>query len=81
MRLNAKEELKTISISLPLKIVREFDNMAKRSKTTRNNVLKEALNLYLENDRLWEQIYKWGEESAKKLGISDEDDIDKLIHE
>ncbi len=75
------EREETIVLSLPINVIEELDEITKRENTTRNQVLIEALDQYYKMGRIWELIYKWGEESAKKLGIKDEDDIDRIIHE
>lgn len=75
------EREETIVLSLPVNIIEELDEIAKRENTTRSQVLIEALNQYYKMGKIWELIYKWGEESAKELGIRDEDNVDRIIHE
>jgi hypothetical protein len=29
---------------------------------------------------LWQQIYRWGEESAREMGIESETEVDELVH-
>ena len=36
---------------------------------------------YIESDRRWKQIRKWGEETAKKLGIKNEMAIENIVEE
>ena len=76
-----EEELETITLSLPSRMIRELDEMAKKVKATRSQVLGAALEQYFKSDKVWEQIYRWGEECAKECGIKNEEDIDRLIHE
>ena len=40
----------------------------------RHSDCQKAMELY------WQQIYEWGEESARQLKIRDERDVDRLIH-
>jgi metal-responsive CopG/Arc/MetJ family transcriptional regulator len=75
------EKQETITLSLPLQMLKELDAVASKSKTTRDKILSEALEQYFKSNELWEQIYKWGEESAKELGIRNEEDVENLIHE
>jgi len=76
-----EEKQETITLSLPSRIIKELDEMAKKAKTTRSQVLSAALEQYFKSDEVWEQIFKWGEECAKELGIKNEEDVDRLIHE
>jgi len=75
------ERQETITLSLPSNIMEELDEIVKREKTTRNQVLIEALDQYFRNGKIWEQIYQWGEEAARELDIKNEEDVDRLIHE
>jgi len=75
------EEQTTIALSLPLSMVREIDRLAKEEQITRNDVLKSALGQYFRSHEIWEQIFAQGERWAEELGIKNEEDVDKLIHE
>ena len=74
-------QTKIVNLSLPLDVFAEVDSMAKEKGKSRSEILREALSWYAETNKLWKQIYRWGEESAQKLGIKDERDVDRLIHE
>ena len=76
-----EEKLETIILSLPSRMIRELDEMAKKAQTTRSQVLSAALEQYLKSNKVWEQIFRWGEECAKEFGIKNEEDVDRLIHE
>ncbi len=75
------EEQETITFSLPSEIVREIDRLAKEEKSTRDEILKSALNQYFRSQEIWKQIFKQGEKWARELGIKNEEDVNKLIHE
>jgi len=72
---------KIINMSLPPAVYRGLDELARKKGVSRSEILREALKEYLVSEKLWQQIYRWGEESAKKLRIKDERDVDRLIHE
>ena len=72
------EEEKTITLSLPSRIIEELDRMASEENTTVSQLLRTAIDQYFKSGRLWKQIYKWGEEAAKELGIKDEEDIERM---
>jgi metal-responsive CopG/Arc/MetJ family transcriptional regulator len=75
------EAQRTITVSLPANVVEELDKMAREENTTRSQILRTAIDQYSRSGRIWKQIYKWGEEAAKDLGIKTEEDVDRLIHE
>jgi len=72
---------KIVNFSLPPQIYREVEELAKQKETSKSQLLREALIQYVTSERRWQQIRKWGEETAKRLGIKNEDDIDRIIHE
>jgi len=72
---------KIVNFSLPLEIYKEVEELAKQKETSRSQVLREALKQYVASERRWQQLRKWGEETTKRLGIKDEDDVERIIHE
>lgn len=75
------EDEKTITLSLPPRMLDEIDRLAKEEQATRDEILKAALRQYFQNQQVWKQIFQQGETWAKELGIRNEEDVDKLIHE
>ena len=75
------EEEQTVTFSLPSGMIGEVDRLAKEGRATRDEILKSALNQYFRSHEVWKQIFERGEEWAKELGIRNEEDVDKLIHE
>jgi len=72
---------KIVNMSLELGIYAEVDQLARQRGSSRSEILRNALKQYIASEKRWQQIRKWGEESARELGISDEKDVDRLIHE
>lgn len=68
---------KVTTLSLPPKMVVEADKIAKEENRTRSELFREALKLYFEQRR-WQKIRGWGEDSARKKNIK-EKDINDLI--
>lgn len=71
---------RVVNLSLPPEVFAEMERMAREENTSRSEVLREALKHYTRTQKLWRQIYRWGEESARELHISDEADVDELVH-
>jgi metal-responsive CopG/Arc/MetJ family transcriptional regulator len=67
-------QTKIVNMSLPPEIYAQVDEMAKQKGISRSQLLKEALKAYIASERRWQQIRKWGEETAERLGIKDEGD-------
>ena len=69
-----------INSSLLPEIVKEVDKLAKEKKVSRSEILREALKQYIKSEKLWQKIYKIGEETAKELNIKEED-VERMIQE
>ncbi len=65
------------TLSLPPKMAVEAEKIAKEENRTKSELFREALRLYIEQRR-WQKIRGWGENSAKEKNIK-EKDIDDLI--
>lgn len=72
---------KIVNISLAPEVYRELNRLARQKKLSRSEVLRRALRGYIASEKIWQQIYQWGEASAQKLGIRNEDAVDRLIHQ
>lgn len=72
---------KIVNFSLPPEIYEDVNELARQTQTPRSQILREALKQYVVSERRWQQIRKWGEETAGELKIKDEDDVERMIHE
>lgn len=70
-----------VNLSLPNETYKQVEELADRMEVSKSEVLREALKQYVASERRWQQIRRWGEETAKRLDIRDEDDVDRMIHE
>ena len=71
----------TLNIALPTDLVQRVDRVAKKEYRNRSELIREALRVYLEDKTEWEEIYKLGENAMKKMGITSEEDIDRIVYE
>jgi metal-responsive CopG/Arc/MetJ family transcriptional regulator len=69
-----------ISISLPKNLARKLDQDRARRGQSRSAYVASLVDRAAEDAR-WERIYKWGRETTRKLKITSEDDIDRILHE
>ncbi len=68
-----------MSLSLPPKLLREAERLARREGRTRSELLREALRRYVADSR-WRELREFGRSQARKLRI-DEADVEQLIAE
>ncbi len=71
---------KIMNISLSQELYREIENTAQEESRTKSELVREAFRQYSANKK-WSQIRRWGEETARRMGIKDEDDIDRILHD
>jgi len=70
---------KSFPLNLAREILAQIEEIAKKEKRTKTDVLREAINRYLEEKR-WKEIREYGARQAAKLGIK-EKDVEKLREE
>lgn len=71
---------KIMSLSLPPEMVREVERIVKKENRTKSELFREALRKYID-DKRWLEIRQWGLKISQELGVSTEEDVDKLIHQ
>jgi CopG family transcriptional regulator/antitoxin EndoAI len=69
-----------ITISLPTDLLRETQRAAKEEARTRSDLIREALRQYLASRR-WQRLRQWGAETAQRLGLKSEADLQRLLDE
>ncbi|MDD5447944.1 MAG: ribbon-helix-helix protein, CopG family [Actinomycetota bacterium] len=72
---------KIVNMSLPPEIYLEVEELARQKGISKSELLRQALKQYITSERRWQQIRRWGEETAQRLGIKDEGDVEKIIDE
>ena len=70
---------KSVTITLPLDMVRQADEAAEEAGVSRSAFLQQAIEHAVRNHR-WRKIFAYGEAQAKKMGIKPED-VQRLIEE
>ena len=69
---------KPITISLPTQLVREAERAAREESRTRSDLVRDALQQYLASRR-WQRLRRWGAETAHRLGLKNEADLERLL--
>ena len=75
-----KSSAKKLSITLPPDLERGLQKRAKSEHRTMSGVLQESARFYLMTKE-WEELQKEMSLRARSLGIKNEEDVDRLIHE
>ncbi len=70
---------KVTSLSLPPKLLREAERLARREGRTKSELLREALRRYMADSR-WRDLQEFGRVQTHRLGLN-ESDVEPLIAE
>lgn len=66
-----------INISVPPALAKRIKKVAKEENRTQSELLREAFRKY-EFYRDWAKIRAWGEETAKRMDIESDDDVERI---
>jgi CopG family transcriptional regulator / antitoxin EndoAI len=69
---------KPITVSLPLDLLQETQRVALEEARTRTDLIRDALRQYLASRR-WQRLREWGAETAERLGLKTEADLQRLL--
>lgn len=69
---------KPITVSLPLDLLEETQRAARAEARTRTDLIRDALRHYLASRR-WQRLRAWGAETAHRLGLNTEADLQRLL--
>jgi len=74
-----RQTTEVVSLSLPGATFKKLEQTRKQEGETRSNFIRRLIESYVEDNR-WGEIYKRGEEAARKFNIKSEEDVDKILH-
>lgn len=66
-----------INVSVPPALAKRIKKVAKEENRTKSELLREAFRRY-EFDRDWAKIKAWGRQTARRVGIKTEDDVERI---
>ncbi|MBU6388990.1 CopG family transcriptional regulator [Patescibacteria group bacterium] len=72
---------KVIPVSLPPTLLDEIDQVAQQECRTRSGLIQEATRRYIANRKELDSLYRYGRAQAKKQGVKNEADIERLVAE
>ena len=70
---------KTISISLPVELLAQVEQITREEHCTKSELLRVALQRYVEEREL-KSLYRHGQMKAAERGITTEEEVAELIH-
>ncbi|MBI2327072.1 CopG family transcriptional regulator [Candidatus Curtissbacteria bacterium] len=66
-----------MNISVPRAIAKQIEAMAKKENKTKSELMREAFRSY-KSDKEWARIWAWGRETARRMRIETEDDVERI---
>jgi len=69
---------KVVNVSMPEEFFKQVEKLAKEENRTRSELYREALRQYVETRR-WQKLQRETAERARKLGITSEEDVERII--
>jgi len=74
---------KVLAVSVPPEAAREFERLARAEGRNKSELFREMLRVYgvYRETGTFESLQRYGTARARRLGIRDERDVERLIHE
>ena len=72
--------MEALSFTFPAEMIKEIKQLAKKERKTRSQLVRDALYQYIETGK-WRNIQKKMAIRARALGITSEEDVERLVHE
>jgi metal-responsive CopG/Arc/MetJ family transcriptional regulator len=81
--MTVKRTSKVLAVSLPPSAADEFDQLAEAEGRNKSELFREMLRVYrvYRLTRDFESLQRYGAAQARRLGIRDEEDVERLIDE
>jgi metal-responsive CopG/Arc/MetJ family transcriptional regulator len=74
-------QTQTFNIALPVDLVTRMDIVAREEYRNRSELIREAIRTYLDRIDSWERIFAAGQKVAQKMGITSEEQVNKIVLE
>ncbi len=68
-----------VSVSLPPDVAEKLEKSRHRTGQSRSAFIASLIEKQTEEER-WQRVYRRGQEAARELRLTSEDDIDRLLH-
>lgn len=83
MTMSSKRSSKVLAVSVPPEAADEFDRLAGAEGRNKSELFREMLRVYrvYRETGTFESLQRYGAARARRLGIRDERDVERLIEE
>jgi len=81
LRNGEKDSMRTtklVTVSLPPRLLKDAERVAKEERRTRSELVREAIREYIATRR-WRRIRRWGEAAARRAGVRNEEGIERVV--
>ncbi len=72
---------KVMTVSLPQEMFKKAEKLAKDENRTRSELFREALRQYMASRERWQEIRKWGGDTAHEYDVRSEADVERIVDE
>jgi metal-responsive CopG/Arc/MetJ family transcriptional regulator len=79
----SKRNSKVLAVSVPPEAARDFERLAEEQGRNKSELFREMLRIYqaYQETGRFETLQRYGAASARTLGVTSEEDIDRLIQQ
>ena len=72
--------VESLSFAFPKEMVKKIQDMAKEEGKTKSRLVRDAITRYIQ-EKKWRNLQRKTALKARTLGISSEQDVDRLVHQ
>ena len=72
--------MSALSFTFPVEMIKEIKQLAAKERKTRSQLARDALDQYMQT-RKWRDIQRKMAIRARTMGITSEQDVERLVHE
>ena len=80
MTIKIQRNTEVVSVSLPKATAQKLEKLVKLRDQSKSSLISSLIDQFGEEDR-WQRLYKLGEKTARKLKVTSEEDVDRILHE
>jgi metal-responsive CopG/Arc/MetJ family transcriptional regulator len=68
----------TVNLSFQEDLLTDIDRIAKKERRSRSELVREAVRLYIERRRRWDEIFAFGQTIAREESLSEADVVTEI---
>lgn len=74
---------KTMTVSLPPEIMQEMERLARIERKSKSQLFRDMFTAYekMQREKRWQNARQAGKLAFKRLNITSEEELDRIIHE